>query len=261
MRLLSNLAMVCCGTVAMLAFSSAGFAETGAVTVNLANGKNLFENGKADGSVPACQTCHGEKAMGMDVMGSPRLANVGYVYIVKQLTNFAEDKRTDTIMMQMNGISKALSEQDRRDLAAYENSFPRNSEPSDLEALKADGKKIGDAYKGQIIVRYGRVAGVPEKDKISACISCHGYNGRGADPVYPKIGQQKYTYLVSQLTSWRDGSRTNDPLGQMRKVAKNLSDDDILNVATFLSQAPDSSAGDGMEVGNQTVLKNIKVVR
>jgi cytochrome c553 len=47
----------------------------------------------------------------------------------------------------------------------------------------------------------------------------------------------------------------------MRKVAKNLSDDDILNVATFLSQAPDSSAGDGMEVGNQTVLKNIKVVR
>ena len=172
--------------------------------MNLANGKNIFENGKPDGSVPACQTCHGEKAMGMDAMGSPRLANVGYVYIVKQLTNFAEDKRTDNVMQQMNAISKALSEQDRRDLAAYENSFPRNSEPSDLQALKADGKKIGEAYKGQIIVRYGRVTG-SEKDNISACISCHGFNGRGADPVYPKIGQQKYTYLVSQLTSWREG--------------------------------------------------------
>ena len=77
----------------MLAFSGASFAEEGAVTANVTNGKNIFENGKGD-SVPACATCHGDKAMGNDAMGSPRLANVGYVYIVKQLTNFAEDKRT-----------------------------------------------------------------------------------------------------------------------------------------------------------------------
>jgi cytochrome c553 len=262
MRKLSNLAMACLGAVAMLAFSAASFAEAGAVTVNLTNGKNLFENGKPDAGVPACAVCHGDKAMGNDSMGSPRLANVGYVYIVKQLTNFAEDKRTDNIMQQMNGIAKALSEQDRRDLAAYENSFPRNSENSDLSALKSDGKKIGEAYKGQILVRYGRNGpGVAEKDKISACVSCHGFNGRGADPVYPKIGQQKYTYLVSQLTNWRGASRTNDPMGQMRAVAKNLSDDDINDVATFLSQASDSTAGDGMEINNQSVLKNLKTVR
>ena len=260
MRMLSKLAMACWGAVAMLAFSGASFAEAGAVTVNLTNGKNIFENGKPDAGVPACNVCHGEKAMGNDGMTSPRLANIGYVYIVKQLTNFAEDKRTDTVMNQMNGIAKALSEQDRRDLAAYENSFPRNSELSDLNALKADGKKVGDIYKGQIIVRYGRVTG-EDKDKVSACISCHGFNGRGADPVYPKIGQQKYNYLVNQLTHWREASRTNDPMGQMRAVAKNLSDDDIVNVAAFLSQAPDSTSGDGMEVGNQTVLKNLKVVR
>lgn len=261
MRRSSNLALACWGAAAMLAFSGASFAEAGAVTVNLTNGKNIFENGKPDAGVPACGVCHGDKAMGNDGMGSPRLANIGYVYIVKQLTNYAEDKRTDTVMNQMNGIAKALSEQDRRDLAAYENSFPRNAELSDLGALKADGKKVGDAYKGQIIVRYGRVAGVPEKDKVTACISCHGYNGRGADPVYPKIGQQKYNYLVNQLTHWREAARTNDPMGQMRAVAKNLSDEDIINVATFLSQAPDSSAGDGMDINNQTVLKNIKAVR
>jgi cytochrome c553 len=255
MRRLSNLAMACCGAFAMLAFSGASFAEAGGVSVNLTNGKNIFENGKPDAGVPACGVCHGDKAMGNDGMGAPRLANIGYVYIVKQLTNYAEDKRTDTVMNQMNGIAKALTEQDRRDLAAYENSFPRNSELSDLGALKADGKKIGEAYKGQIIVRYG------VEGKISACISCHGFNGRGADPVYPKIGQQKYNYLVNQLTHWRNGARTNDPMGQMRAVAKNLSDDDIINVATFLSQAPDSTAGDGMEIGNQSVLKNIKAVR
>ncbi len=254
MRKLSNLAMVCWGSVAMLAFSGASFAEEVPVTANVTNGKNIFENGKGD-AVPACQTCHGEKAMGIDAMGTPRLANVGYVYIVKQLTNFAEDKRTDLTLQQMNGIAKGLSAQDMRDLAAYENSFPRDPELSDLKDLKTNGTVIGEAYKGQILVRYG------VEGKVSACQSCHGFNGRGSDPVYPKIGQQKYVYLVNQLTHWRDGTRANDPMGQMQKIARNLSDEDIHNAATFLSQAADSTEGNGMEIDNKTVLKNIKIVR
>src|SRR5450756_219840 len=248
MRKLSNLAIVCWGAVAMLAFSGASFAEEAAVTANVTNGKNIFENGKTDTGVPACATCHGDKAMGIDAMGTPRLANIGYVYIVKQLTNFAEDKRKDLTLDQMNGIAKGLSVQDRRDLAAYENSFPRDPELSDLKDLKANGTVVGEPYKGQILVRYG------VEGKSSACQSCHGFNGRGSDPVYPKIGQQKYVYLINQLTHWRDGSRANDPMEQMQAIAKNLSDEDINNAATFLSQAADSTAGDGMETVSYTHL-------
>lgn len=254
MRKLSNWAMVCWGAVAMLTFSGASFAEE-VVTANVTNGKKIFENGKPDAGVPACATCHGDKAMGNDAMGSPRLANIGYVYIVKQLTDYADGKRNDITMQQMNGIAKALSVQDRRDLAAYENSFPRESELSDLKALKDGGTLVGDTYKGQILVRYG------VEGKAPACMSCHGFNGRGADPIYPKIGQQKYVYLVNMLTHWHDASRANDLLGQMQAVAKNLSAEDINNAAAFLSQAPDSTAGDGMEVDNQTVMKNVKIVR
>lgn len=259
MRMLSKLAMASWGAVAMLAFSSASFADAGAVTVNVTNGKNIYENGKPDAGVPACATCHGDKAMGNDAMGSPRLADIGYTYIVKQLTNFADDKRTDNIMMQMNTIAKGLTVQERRDLAAYENSFPRNSELSDLQALKDDGKTIGVAYKGEEIVKYGLERN--GKKIASACVTCHQYNGRGAAPIYPKIGQQKYTYLVSQLMAWRSAERKNDPMGQMREVAKNLTDDDINNVAAFLSQAPDSTSGDGMSVSNEPVLKNLHIVR
>ena len=255
MRNLSNLAIVCWGAVAMLVFSGASFAEEGAVTANVTNGKNIFENGKTDTGVPACATCHGDKAMGIDAMGTPRLANVGYVYIVKQLTNFAEDKRKDLTLDQMNGIAKGLSVQDRRDLAAYENSFPRDPELSDLKDLKANGTVVGEPYKGQILVRYGI------EGKSSACQSCHGFNGRGSDPVYPKIGQQKYVYLINQLTHWRDGSRANDPMEQMQAIARTLSDEDIHNAAAFLSQAADSTIGDGMEIENKTVLKNVKIVR
>lgn len=55
MRNLSNLAIVCWGAVAMLAFTGASFAEEGAATANVTNGKKIFENGKGD-SVPACST-------------------------------------------------------------------------------------------------------------------------------------------------------------------------------------------------------------
>ena len=253
MRRLSNLAMACLGAVAMLSFSGVTMAGEGGVTVNVENGKNIFEKGKADAGIAPCQSCHGEKALGIDAMGTPRLANLGYVYVVKQLTNFAEDKRIGTeVGVVMNGFAKSLSEQERRDVAAYVNTLPKAAEPSDLAALKADGKAVGEPYKGKIVVQFG------DNGRVSACISCHAYNGRGADPVYPKIGQQKYVYLVNQLTHWREGSRANDPMGQMRAVAKNLTDADIINVAAFLSQTTESTPGNGMEVGNQSVLENIQ---
>ena len=264
MRRLSYLAMACLGAVAMLTFSGAIMAGEGSVTVNIANGKKIFEEGKPDAGTAPCQSCHGEKALGMDAMRTPRLANIGYAYVVKQLTNFAEDKRIGAgVGVVMNGFAKSLTEQERRDVAAFVNSLPKATEPSDLAALKADGTKVGVPHLGLKIVRYG----TGEKESMSACISCHGFNGRGADPVYPKIGQQKYNYLVDQLNNWREGARTgkadsgsraNDPLGQMRKVAAHLTDEDIINAAAFLSQAADSTPGDGMEIGNQTVLENIK---
>ncbi|MDX8399654.1 MAG: c-type cytochrome [Gallionellaceae bacterium] len=250
MRKVSNLAMACLGAIAMLTFSGATLAES--VTVNVANGKNIFENGKPDDGVAACNSCHGETAMGMDAMGSPRLSHLGYVYVVKQLTDFADDKRNpEGLGAVMNGFAKALSAQERRDVSAYVNTIARTNEPSDLAALKDEGQAVGEAYKGKIIVQYGKAG------KVSACVSCHGFNGRGADPVYPKIGEQKYVYLVNQLNNWRDGSRTNDEMGQMQAIAKQLSDEDIINAAAYLSQAAESTLGNGMVVHNQSVLSKI----
>jgi len=243
--------------LAMLALSGTVFAE--GVTASIANGKNIYTNGKE--GAPACMTCHGENAMGMDAMGSPRLASVGYVYIVKQLTEFAADKRTDTTMGVMNGFAKALTAQDIRDLAAYENTVEKagaTPDLSDLKALKAAGTTVGEPYLGKSIVLYGKTVvqdGVTHN--VSACSSCHGYDGRGSDPIYPKIGQQKYVYLINQLKKWHDESRTNDPMGQMRAIAKNLTEDDIKNVAAYLSQAPEEVLGNSSVPDNQTVLKNV----
>jgi len=238
---------------AIFTVSGASYAEAEKVTANVTAGKQLFLNGKE--SVSPCQSCHGEKALGIDTMQTPKLSNDGYAYIVKQLTNFADDTRTDLTLGVMNLFSKQLTVEDRRNVSAYLNTLEPATEPSDLAALKAAGTEVGEPYKGEILVKYGVIGKAP------ACSACHGYNGRGADPVYPAIAQQKYVYLVNQLKHWRDGTRANDPLGQMRAVAKSLSDEDINNVAAYLSGAPKSTIGNGFVPTNESVLENLNLTK
>lgn len=239
--------------VAAVVVSGTAFAAGG----NAANGQTIFTQGKGDAQ--ACVTCHGDKAQGNDAMGAPRLANLGYGYVVKQLTDFSADKRVPGgLGAVMNGFAKALSDQDRRDVAAYVNSLPLSPELSDLPALKAAGQQVGEAYKGAEIAQHGT-------DKVSACSSCHDYNGRGVDPVFPRIGQQKYVYLTNQLHNWRAAeadvaggavARTNDPAGMMRAIAKKLTDEDILNVAAYLSSAaPSKGVGDAIPDNNTLMHK------
>ncbi len=222
-------------STSVIASEVPSYAEMG----DLANGKKIFTDGKGD--VPACTSCHGAEGLGEDSLGTPRLAGQGFVFLVKQLEDFAKDKRMDTTMYIMNNNAKGLSEQDRRDVSAYVASIVQPIVGSDMNAVKELATTpVGVRYIGKGLAQYG----APERG-IPACHSCHGFNGRGAFPVYPRLAGQKYVYMVNQLKKWRDGSRANDPMAQMQKVAKNLSDEDIYNVATFLTSAPETTIGNG----------------
>ncbi|KPJ90911.1 MAG: hypothetical protein AMJ55_12780 [Gammaproteobacteria bacterium SG8_15] len=204
---------------------------------DLENGKKIFNEGKGD--VPACTSCHGNEGLGDDAMGTPRLAGQGVMFLIKQLEDFATDKRQDTTMFIMNNNAKGLSPQDRKDVAAYAASLGGPKVGSDMTAVKELGSvPVGVRYLGKDLAQYGS-----EERGIPACHSCHGYNGRGAFPVYPRLSNQKYVYLVNQLKKWRDGSRANDPMAQMQSVAKKLTDEDIYNVATFLTSAEETTIG------------------
>jgi cytochrome c553 len=214
----------------------------GDVSVNIANGEKIFTEGKGDAA--ACQGCHGPTATGNDAMGAPRLANLGVYYINKQLNDFANDRRMPGGMgAVMPGFAKALTEQDRHDVAVYVNSLPYQIENSDLKAIAEGGEPTGDPAQGKIIVTQGI------KGRVPPCQDCHGFNGR-ADR-FPMLNQQRYVYLMNQLHNWRASeqdinngaaARANDPevdhVGIMRGIAKKLSDDDIKNIAAFLSTAP-----------------------
>jgi len=217
----------------MLAISGLPLTEAYADIPNISAGESIFNDGKGDAA--ACQGCHGEKALGNDDMGAPRLANIGQGYIVKQLGDFAAERRIpDGAGAAMNDFAKALTEQDRIDVAGFLDTLEYTEDYSDLKSLASNGNKVGKPELGLQIVTKGI------KGKVPPCQDCHGFNGRA--PKFPAINQQKFVYLVNQLNNWRGATRTNDPVvdktGIMRGIAKHLSDDDIANIAAYLSTAP-----------------------
>ncbi len=215
---------------------------------DMANGHKIFTEGK--GNAAPCWTCHGEDGTGIEAMGAPRLAGQYFTFLYKQLEDFAAGKRQPPgAGAVMPAFAQALSAQDRIDVATYlANKIPQNPIIFDqgyLEELSEQGIEVGQLHRGRAIVEYGspkREDGYPSDlgskgPGLPACKSCHGVAGRGAPPVYPMIGQQRYTYLVQQLKWWRDGTRHNDKLGQMQAVARQMSDQDILDAAAYLSIA------------------------
>lgn len=73
------------------------------------------------------------------------------------------------------------------------------------------------------------------------CASCHGadYNSP-IDPAYPKLAGQHKDYLEHALIAYRRGaggpnSRSNPIMGPL---AKQLSDQDIKNIAAYLHSLP-----------------------
>ena len=237
------------GLVTGTAMASEGYYATGKQG-DRANGERIFKNGK-DG-VPACVICHGADGSGNDDMGAPMLAGQFFTFLWKQLEDFANQRRTNPTGAPMFAVAASLTPQERIDVAAYlSNIPPPPTVGSDLQTLQAQGLTVGEPHLGRAIVEYGspvRTDGYPadlgsQGKGIPACKSCHGFAGDGAPPLFPKIGQQRYTYLVNQLKAWRDGSRDNDLMGQMQAVARMMSDEDIYNAAAYLTNASPYTLG------------------
>ncbi len=75
---------------------------------------------------------------------------------------------------------------------------------------------------------------------IVACAACHGPQGH-VTAAPPLFGQQR-AYLEVQLLAFRTGGRHNDIGGQMRSVARGLSDAQIASLAAFYASATSGRA-------------------
>ncbi len=70
--------------------------------------------------------------------------------------------------------------------------------------------------------------------RVQACVGCHGKEGRAtADGFYPRIAGKPAGYLFNQLTNFRDGRRTYQP---MAYLVSHLSDTYLQEIADYFSK-------------------------
>ena len=159
-----------------------------------------------------CLNCHGNNNQPQP--NPPKLAGQYASYILKQLKDYRAGKRTDPAMSR---IAVTLAEEDLDDIAAYFASR-KTMRGSEMLIYRAGEARYMDTSRG--------------------CVTCHGENGKGIGPgnsAAPVIGGQYKDYLVEELEDFRDGLRANDATGIMPFVASMMSDEEIEQIAVYLS--------------------------
>lgn len=157
----------------------------------------------------ACFACHGPDGNSTNPR-YPILAGQSWRYIYMQLKDFKEGRRSNP---EMSPMAANLT---RDQMMALGNFFAAQKQrpatftpdPARVEA----GKKTADTV---------------------LCPMCHlgGFVGQNE---IPRVSGQWPQYIKKQLEDFRAKRRTNDA-GNMTSVARNLSDDDIDNLAQYIA--------------------------
>jgi cytochrome c553 len=160
----------------------------------------------------ACHTNDGSRGS----PANPILQGQHPEYLVKQLTEFKDDKRQNPIM---KGFASTLSDEDMKNVAAFYSTKKAKPGFAKNKELVTLGEKI---YRGGIADR-----------KIAACAGCHGPNGSGIPSQYPRLAGQHADYTEAQLKAFRVGTRKNSP--QMNGLTAEMTDKEIAAVADYIA--------------------------
>ena len=82
--------------------------------------------------------------------------------------------------------------------------------------------------------------------KSAACAACHGADGNASIPGTPSLAGQPAFFTHWQLIKYRDGRRKDE---QMSPFARNLSDEDMGDLAAFYSTQPPKARGSAVDPG------------
>ena len=156
-----------------------------------------------------CDACHGPNGNAV-IPENPSLAGQTWRYIYIELKDFSEGRRTDPVM---TPISKVLSRDEMIALGNWYAAQKRATNQFKADSAKVDaGRKVSDTV---------------------LCPMCHGGGFVGQNEV-PRVAGQNPEYIRKQLQDFKAKRRTNDA-GNMTSVAGGLSDDDIENLAHYIT--------------------------
>lgn len=223
-----------------LALIAAGLISMAPLT---AQSSTQAERGKAAAMV--CVACHQADGNGLESAGAsswPRLAGLDAVYLASQMRAFKSGERTNA---EMRPFAQMLNDEQIDDIAVYYSTLPAKAPEATVavsDDVLAAGKKL--ALQGDWD-RY-----------IVSCVSCHGPGNQGVGSTFPDIAGQHPGYIANQLTDWREGKRSGDPLGLMKVIAERMTDADITAVSAWLgTQPPASGQAEGVNASTENGVK------
>lgn len=158
-----------------------------------------------------CRHCHG--AGGNSVLPEvPNLASQNDAYLLEQMNKFVSGQRKSSAFME--GLIKALTPDERIQIALFLSQQPVTRKPAGSTAQSAAGNQLFDKL----------------------CAGCHGKNGAGTQKI-PRLAGQQVQYVEDSLKRYRSGTGERiDP--RMAAYTRNLKDADIQNLAAYLSTMP-----------------------
>jgi cytochrome c553 len=162
-----------------------------------------------------CAICHGPQ--GVSDANSPNLAGQFAAVTYKELHDFKTGARVNVVM---SPFATTMSDQDMLDVAAYYAYLPR-----------VPSNKLDQKLAAPPIV----TTGAPMRN-IAPCGSCHGDIDNKAGS--PWLGGQSAVYIKAQLQAFASGARRNDIHQQMRNIARQMTAEEIDQVAQYYEAQP-----------------------
>ena len=227
---------------------------------------------KGHGDALACGSCHL-----MSGLGHPESADLtGFTadYLVQQLRDFRSGVRSD--YARMNGISKAMSDDEMRQAAEYFAALPRATFvriveqrtvpktfvgqgrmrfldaaggtepignriitlPDDQERVRRRDPRVGfTSYVPPGSIAKGRRLAEGGGGKTVQCAICHGEGLKGLGNV-PRLAGVHPIYLARQLYLFKEGGRAGVDAALMKRPAAQLTDEDIVNLSAYAASLP-----------------------
>ena len=162
-----------------------------------------------------CAICHGPQ--GVSDANSPNLAGQFAAVTYKELNDFKTGARVNVVM---SPFAATMSNQDMLDVAAYYAYLPR-----------VPSNHLDPGIAAPRIV----TTGAPMRN-IAPCGSCHGDIDNKAGS--PWLGGQSAVYIKAQLNAFASGARRNDISQQMRNIARQMTAEEIDQVARYYEAQP-----------------------
>jgi cytochrome c553 len=185
------------------------------MTSEMLTRKDQVSIGRGATLAQRCAICHGPQ--GVSDANSPNLAGQFAAVTWKELNDFKTGARVNVVM---SPFAANLSNQDMLDIAAYYAYLPR-----------VPSNKLDPAIAAPPIVTIG----APMRN-IAPCGSCHGDIDNKAGS--PWLGGQSAVYIKAQLQAFAAGTRRNDISQQMRNIARQMTAEEIDQVARYYEAQP-----------------------